>query len=659
MLVSNSNSQPPRPNFDPYHKWLGIVSDTLPPDHYRLLGVEKYESDLDVISSAADRQMNHLRKYQVGRQAVLSQQLLNEIAAAKVCLLNESTKKVYDDKLKSDASQETARQLPQIVAANKRFAGPKKRDLSSRILPVGASMLLLAMVVVFFWTGETTLENGGAEIHSANVESTESPLVDRRLEDEEIEQASVAERQIRKPKEIKSNAMRQISPYEAAKEESQLSVRQWKGTELGSAGLKSSSPEVKMRNEPTSPEVDQEPRLAAATKDKSPIPSIREVAVAKKQLNRLMTLPVSRRNLAEARLEYLSHDSVQNDNNLRYVAIDTTRDIAARNGKVKVALEMAKRLCDGFTVDEKSVVEQTLASLAKSTQSNVLERSRLLSILYERLWENTRAATFSRAKYYASKIQRIATMSKERELVVWAKKLPGLIDEVELEFCKLGTLKNSLDQSLGDPQSNYLRGRFLCLYANDFKAGLPYLAKGVPGPLRALAERELGRLSHEELLLLADDWWSCADEYEELSAQHIRSHAVKLYTTLLPSMKVGERSHALERMAEFEYSTSILVRMFNIVGSTWTVKWGQHSDWDLLEFLPAGRSRIVTVGEERYCTWRISDETIRLDSADGLRTYRLTPLDRRSLYCEHIGRLSNRLISEGVGEQVDVDRETR
>ena len=31
--------------FDPYHKWLGIPPQDQPPNHYRLLGVELFETD--------------------------------------------------------------------------------------------------------------------------------------------------------------------------------------------------------------------------------------------------------------------------------------------------------------------------------------------------------------------------------------------------------------------------------------------------------------------------------------------------------------------------------------------------------------------------------------------------------------------------------------
>ena len=50
--------------FDPYRKWLGIPPAEQPPDHYRLLGIGRFEDDPDTISNAADRQMTHLRTFQ-------------------------------------------------------------------------------------------------------------------------------------------------------------------------------------------------------------------------------------------------------------------------------------------------------------------------------------------------------------------------------------------------------------------------------------------------------------------------------------------------------------------------------------------------------------------------------------------------------------------
>ena len=69
-------------DFDPYLRWLGIRDKQRPPNHYRLLGLELFEDDTDIIATAADRQMSHVRTYQSGRHALISQKLLNELATA-------------------------------------------------------------------------------------------------------------------------------------------------------------------------------------------------------------------------------------------------------------------------------------------------------------------------------------------------------------------------------------------------------------------------------------------------------------------------------------------------------------------------------------------------------------------------------------------------
>ena len=47
-------------DFNPYHVWLAIPPDEQPANFYRLLGVRQFETNADVIDSAADRQMAHL-----------------------------------------------------------------------------------------------------------------------------------------------------------------------------------------------------------------------------------------------------------------------------------------------------------------------------------------------------------------------------------------------------------------------------------------------------------------------------------------------------------------------------------------------------------------------------------------------------------------------
>src|SRR6516164_8733961 len=87
--------------FDPYFKWLGIPKFDQPPHAYRLLGIELFESDADVISNAADGRMAQIKSFQAGKFGAVSQTLINEIAAAKVCLLMPEKKTAYDQRLRT------------------------------------------------------------------------------------------------------------------------------------------------------------------------------------------------------------------------------------------------------------------------------------------------------------------------------------------------------------------------------------------------------------------------------------------------------------------------------------------------------------------------------------------------------------------------------
>lgn len=87
--------------FNPYLKWLGIRDPERPVNHYRLLGIEMLESDPQIISMAADRQMEHVRTFQTGPQGADCQNLLSELAIARRCLLTPKLKTAYDQQLAS------------------------------------------------------------------------------------------------------------------------------------------------------------------------------------------------------------------------------------------------------------------------------------------------------------------------------------------------------------------------------------------------------------------------------------------------------------------------------------------------------------------------------------------------------------------------------
>ena len=92
------------PDFDPYHEWLGIPPDEQPANHYRLLGLELFEADRDMIESVSLQQIAHVRTFAIGENSETSQLLLNELSAARVTLLNAVQKADYDQELRQQLS---------------------------------------------------------------------------------------------------------------------------------------------------------------------------------------------------------------------------------------------------------------------------------------------------------------------------------------------------------------------------------------------------------------------------------------------------------------------------------------------------------------------------------------------------------------------------
>ena len=89
---------------DVYKEWLGIPEGTRPPDHYTLLRLLQFEDDLEKIRTNYRKLNAHVRKYSTGQYLLRSQELLNEMAKAMLCLTDPEGKREYDQSLGREPS---------------------------------------------------------------------------------------------------------------------------------------------------------------------------------------------------------------------------------------------------------------------------------------------------------------------------------------------------------------------------------------------------------------------------------------------------------------------------------------------------------------------------------------------------------------------------
>lgn len=123
-------------SFDPYYKWLGIPPKDQPPNDYRLLGLELFEADPEVIDAAANRQMAYIQGCAVGQHVKTSQRLLNEIAAARLRLLDKKKKHQYDIELKKEQEKKQRRRNVSRDSGRKSLAAASKPSSSSSSVAV-------------------------------------------------------------------------------------------------------------------------------------------------------------------------------------------------------------------------------------------------------------------------------------------------------------------------------------------------------------------------------------------------------------------------------------------------------------------------------------------------------------------------------------------
>jgi len=84
---------------DVYRDWLGIEETARPLSYYQLLRLKPFEDDTARIRGHYRKMNAHVRKYATGDYAKQSQQLLNELARALLCLTDARRKRDYDASL--------------------------------------------------------------------------------------------------------------------------------------------------------------------------------------------------------------------------------------------------------------------------------------------------------------------------------------------------------------------------------------------------------------------------------------------------------------------------------------------------------------------------------------------------------------------------------
>lgn len=101
---------------DVYRDWLGIQETARPLNYYQLLRLKQFEDDPAKVRAHYAKMNAHVRKFASGDFAQQSQDLLNELARAMLCLTDRQRKSDYDAQFgRKEAGRRKRRTLEQLL----------------------------------------------------------------------------------------------------------------------------------------------------------------------------------------------------------------------------------------------------------------------------------------------------------------------------------------------------------------------------------------------------------------------------------------------------------------------------------------------------------------------------------------------------------------
>jgi len=596
--------------FDPYLRWLGIRDAQRPPNHYRLLGLDLFENDGDVIAVAADRQMAHVRTFQAGQFAGVSQRLLNELAAARICLLKPEKKAVYDAQLKkqlgdlpvagrpkpqsaaaaeefSDFGSLTSESSPNGLAASPATNNPavmksivatrKSKSLGPWIGLAAAGILLVVGVIVVQSMSDSTHVASSDRSENHSPATTDTPALSNSIQPKNQYQGTADKGQGtgKRPLDEATQPPPKSSPPEPPVH-SPRDVASVDNPPQHDPSEKSQSPDKPPPANPdkpgnpdkTEPSNTQPSKPAVEAPPKSEllaVPDKEAQAAAEKTIQSIYKADFEQANHGgpEAKAEFakqlLARGLETSDNPAaRYVLLTKARDLAVAGGDVSVASNAVKKLLELYAMDRaQEQLFACLSGLAKSVRSR--EAAEALRIAADHAADDAIADdNYESAAKFARLAMGMANKLGDQSLAAKRKIQLTEIEQCKKEYAKLADTLVRLRTDPDDAEANLAVGLFFGLTKGDFDEALPYLAKGSDTALKGLAQKDLSAPAEPaEQAKLGDAWWTLAEANHEPAKSHLQAHAANWYSKAVPKLKGLTKGEIESRLKEVENSNRI------------------------------------------------------------------------------------------------------
>lgn len=585
MPANNSNTS----SFDPYAAWLGIRDSRIPLNHYRLLGLEVFETDLAAIEHAADRQMAHIRQYHSGRYADAANELLNEITTARLCLLKADRKQIYDQQLAReltdlgivvfysllDNTPQGIRipELPKLKLDGEAFPLDQPTSRSTIWIATACSVAIVLVILALTLAMRPTANEPASQIAlvppKAKAQPRQRPDLANRVDNKKVlpeaapanEPAAALTPDLQPPNKVAPEEKTVVAPVNPAVPKLQVGNNdpgkmpvppeplpiQGAVGELGAGELPP---------EPAKPAVLVPLGLAA----QPPQRVIPDAETLQRKRNELRVLykteyasskPTTRLDLAATLLRGSLQEGL--DDTTRYAFVFEARELAATYGDPLLALQACSQL--------HQIYGQNLVTLEQDSLQKALRLSNQSADYYRMLTDEflvqyVRAierGNFSHAVSYANSALVAARKAEEPNLIAATTRLQKDAMQIKAQYLKAQQALTDVFNNSPNVDSAREFGIYYFGFLGDYEQGLDHFAKCLDPTIKELTKREQRASANpRELLALGDQWWSFSESFRDLPRTNIRQHAADFYQRALPSLSGLEKVQIEKRLKEVE-----------------------------------------------------------------------------------------------------------
>lgn len=571
-------------SFDPYRKWLGIPPQDQPPNHYRLLGVEPFESDPDIITTAADGRMAQVKRFHTGQFSQFSQQLMNEIAAAKVCLLTPQKRAEYDEALRARLAGEKRPAVKAAPAAPKAPVAAPAVQINVGGGAEGSARARLARQTPAAIGGGWKLAGAACALGVVMIIVTAIVLrSDDSSPSEQPKDKEVAEKPV-KPA-VKPPEAGPQKPPNGPKPNGQDTPAPGNGGTTGDPPSTPSLPERKIEDmadpdppptevavKPEKPKPEQpkpeKPKPAEPVVDpskKPPAPDDDAQREAEKKVRGVFEKDIADaktpdKKLALAKKLEKQAEQTGDDPAVRFVLLKMAMDLCVAAGNLPRAVALVDTLAGQFEVDAMYLKAGLLEEAVKPRLLPPAAVSDVIETANQLVEAAMRGDDYEMAGRLAKPLLSAAKKTKDLALEREVQTKQNAIERQKTAFAHIKKALGTLAESPSDPEANLKAGRWYCFAKDDWTKGLPFLAKCGDGELAGLAQRDLAQSKETKEQTALGDGWSALvsdrnwrDKEYPAAKQHVLAHAQAWYQEALPKLAGLEKARVegqIEKLSE-------------------------------------------------------------------------------------------------------------